>query len=153
MIVGGERGIVNRKNDGLRWMVVCFASLLEIIILQDDTCRATRTDQCISIWSARPAKGSSQLAFFLLRHLFACLPAGMTRHVTSGTAISQNPSRDVALDPSVLRSRLIFRLQHPPRHRLTSKKGRVNGSLACLHARPLAFSHPRIAVKSGSTRS
>jgi len=43
MIVGVERGIVNKKK---RWTVVdgiVFASLLEII-LHDDTCRATSTD-------------------------------------------------------------------------------------------------------------
>ena len=81
IIFGVGRGLVSKKNDGLWWMVLCFASLLEIILtLRLAGLRRARANASPSGQRGKQ-RGSSLSSLLLptsLRRSSFQLPAGVT---------------------------------------------------------------------------
>lgn len=147
MIACVERGIVNRKNDGLWWMVLCFASLLEIIL----TLRLAGLRRARANASPSGQRGGKQRG--LKSSLFASSSSGISSSfklpIARGGDLRlardignnynpQNPNRHLhALDPSLA----YIGLQHLPRHRPSNGVGLLAYD---------SLSHSRIPVCSGS---
>ena len=129
IIVGTERGIVSRKNDGLWLMVVCSPPFWKL--LQDGLARLQRARATIPIWSARQSQGALKSHCGLPSSSSAICPKARL-FARGGDSSRREQHQDHIRDDSQVLLTCIS-LQHPLRHGL----GKIAGPLACLSEQPL----------------